>query len=126
VQLRYRFISDGSTTDEGWYIDDLEAGATIGVKEERGLAGWRVAPSGSPVRTSARVSYQVPVGATGSLSVYDVNGRLVQRLGRGLSGSGRLSWNLTDVSGHAVRAGTYFVRLVSDHGGAVTKLVVAR
>ena len=126
VRLRYRFISDYSGTAEGWYIDNLEAGAAIGVKEERGLVGWRVAPSGSPVRTSARVSYQVPTGATGSLSVYDVNGRLVQRLGRNLTGSGCASWNLTDVGGRAVRAGTYFVRLVSNDGGAVSKLVVTR
>jgi len=72
------------------------------------------------------VNYQVPAGATGSLAVYDVDGRLVQRLGRNLSGSGCASWNLTDVSGRAVRAGTYFARLASDAGGAVGKLVVTR
>lgn len=126
VQLRYRFISDHSGTAEGWYIDDVEAGAAIGVEEERGFVGWRVAPTGSLVRTSARVNYQVPAGVTGNLSVYDVDGRLVQRLGSNLAGSGCLSWNLTDVSGRAVRAGTYFVRLVSDGGGAVSKLVVTR
>jgi hypothetical protein len=126
VQLRYRFISDYSGTAEGWYIDNLEAGAAIGVKEERGLVGWRVAPSGSLVRTNARVNYQVPVAATGSLSVYDVDGRLVQRLGSNLAGSGCVSWNLTDASGRAVRAGTYFARLASEAGGAVTKLVVTR
>jgi hypothetical protein len=126
VQLRYRFISDYSGTAEGWYIDDVEAGAILGVSENRTLAGWRVAPSGSLVRTSARVNYQLPVGVTGSLSVYDVDGRLVQRLGRDLSGSGYASWNLTDAGGSAVRTGTYFVRLASDAGGAVSKLVVTR
>ena len=126
VQLRYRFISGYSGTAEGWYIDDVEAGAVLGVSEDRTLSGWRVVPSGTLVRTSAHVNYQVPAGATGSLAVYDVDGRLVQRLGRNLSGSGCASWNLTDVSGRAVRAGTYFARLASDAGGAVGKLVVTR
>ena len=126
VQLRYRFISDYSGTAEGWYIDDLEAGAALGVAEGRDLSGWHVAPSVSHVRTTARVNYQVPLGATGSLFVYDVDGRLVQRLGTNLAGSGCVSWNLTDASGRAVRAGTYFARLASEAGGAVTKLVVTR
>jgi len=126
VQLRFRFISNYSGTAEGWYIDDLEAGAALGVEEDRDLSGWHVAPSGSLVRTTASVNYQVPAGATGSLSVYDVNGRLVQRLGSNLAGSGCVSWNLTDASGRAVRAGTYFARLASGGGGAVTKLVVTR
>ena len=126
VQLRYRFISDYNGTAEGWYIDDVEAGAALGVEEDRALSGWRVVPSGTLVRTSAHVNYQIPAGATGSLAVYDVDGRLVQRLGSGLAGSGCLSWNLTDAGGSAVRAGTYFVRLASDAGGAVNKLVVTR
>ncbi len=126
VQLRYRFISNYSGTAEGWYIDDVEAGAKLGVSENLTLVGWRVSPSASPVRTSARVNYQLPVGVTGSLAVYDVDGRLVQQLGRGLTGSGYVSWNLTDAGGSVVRAGTYFVRLVSDGGGAVSKLVVTR
>ena len=125
VQLRYRFISDYSGTAEGWYIDNLEAGAT-GVNEDRTLAAWRVTSSASVVRAPARVSYQVPIGVTGNLSVYDVGGRLVQRLGRNLAGSGWVSWNLNDASGRAVRAGTYFVRLASDRGGAVNKIVVTR
>ena len=72
------------------------------------------------------MNYQVPAGTTGNLSVYDANGRLIQRLGRNLAGGGRVSWNLTGVDGSAVRAGAYFVRLVSGDGGAVSKLVVTR
>ena len=126
VQLRYRFISDYSGTAEGWYIDDVAAGAPIGVKEDRSLAVWRVTPSASLVRGLARVNYQIPAGVAGNLSVYDANGRLVQRLGRNLAGSGHVSWNLTGTDGSAVRAGAYFVRLVSGDGGAVSKLVVTR
>jgi len=126
VQLRFRFISDYSGTAEGWYIDNVEAGAALGVEEDRDLSGWHVTPSGSLVRTTVRVNYQVPVGAIGSLSMYDVDGRLVRRLGSSLAGSGCVSWNLTDASGRAVRAGTYFARLASEAGGAVTKLVVTR
>jgi len=126
VQLRFRFISNYSGTAEGWYIDDVQAGAAIGVKEQEIQVGWRVAPSATLVRGSVDVSYQVPARASGSLSVYDVDGRLVRRLRRGLSGSGCVSWNLTDADGSTVRAGTYFIRLVSDGGIASSKLVVTR
>jgi hypothetical protein len=126
VQLRYRFVSDYSGTAEGWYIDDVEAGAPIGVEEQHGLAEWRVSSSASLVRTSARVNYQIPAGTTASISVYDADGRLVQRLGRNLAGAGYVSWKLTGAGGSPVRAGTYFVRLVSASRGAVSKLVVTR
>jgi len=126
VQLRYRFISDYSGTAEGWYIDDVEAGAALGVTEKPVTSTWRITPSASVVRTSARVNYQLPAAVTGSIAVYDADGRLVQRLGRNLAGNGSEIWNLTDASGRAVRAGTYFARLASDAGGAVTKLVVTR
>jgi hypothetical protein len=126
VQLRFRFISDYSGTAEGWYIDDIEAGATIGVKEDRSLAGWRVTSPATVVTASAEVNYQIPAGASGSLSIYDVGGRLVHQLGRNLTGSGRATWNLAGASGRTVQAGTYFIRLESDGGGASSKLVVSR
>ncbi|HTW92162.1 MAG TPA: Omp28-related outer membrane protein [bacterium] len=126
VQLRFRFISDYSGTAEGWYIDNLEAGARLGVAEKPVTSGWRITPSASIVTTTARVNYEVPIGVTGNLSVYDVDGRLVQRLGGNLAGSGWVAWNLNNASGHAVKAGTYFVRLSSDRGGTTSKIVVTR
>jgi hypothetical protein len=126
VQLRCRFISDGNTTAEGWYVDDFEAGAVVGVKENPGAVGARVAALRNPVRAPTQLSYQIPAGASGEMSVYDVGGRFVQTLGRDLAGNGRVDWNLTDAAGNAVRNGTYFVRLVSTSGGVTGKLVVAR
>jgi hypothetical protein len=126
VQLRCRFISDGNTTAEGWYIDDFEAGAVMGVKESAGPVGARVAALRNPVRAPTQLSYQVPAGASGEMSVYDVGGRFVRTLGRDLAGTGRVDWNLTDAAGNAVRNGTYFVRLISTSGGVTGKLVVAR
>ena len=126
VQLRCRFISDGNTDAEGWYIDDFEAGAAVGVKENPGTVGARVAAVRNPVRAPVQLSYQLPAGASGEMSVYDVDGRFVRTLGRDLAGTGRVDWNLTDAAGNAARNGTYFVRLVSASGGVTGKLVVAR
>ncbi|MCX6841031.1 MAG: choice-of-anchor J domain-containing protein, partial [candidate division WOR-3 bacterium] len=126
VRLRCRFISDGNTTAEGWYIDDFEAGAVVGVKENPGTVGARMAAVRNPVRAPTQLSYQIPAGAIGEMLVYDVGGRLVRPLGHDLAGSGRVDWNLTDAAGNAVRNGTYFVRLVSTSGGVTGKLVVAR
>jgi hypothetical protein len=126
VRLRCRFISDGNTVAEGWYIDDFEAGAVVGVSENPGVARWRVAVSSNPVRTSALLNFQFPAGSTGGIAIYDVNGRLVRHVGRNLVGNGRIDWNLTDADGAAARDGTYFVRLITTSGGATSKLVVAR
>jgi len=63
---------------------------------------------------------------TAGLAVHDVNGRLLARPGRNLSGRGRATWNLEDLGGNRVKAGTYFVLLTGTEQKATTKLIVAR
>ncbi|GEM_PF-661946 len=126
VRLRFRFISDYNTTNEGWYIDDFWCSPTVGIEEGSVAIRRSIAATCNPVRTVAEVSYQIPVGKTGDIAVYDAGGRLVQYLGRNLEGKGRVKWNLTDANGNAVRTGTYFARLVTDHSGTVTKIVITR
>ena len=125
LRIRYRFISDSSVQDQGWFVDDvLVTPYVTGVQEPGTVTRSRVAVSANPVSVRADISYIVPPGAVAGLAVYDADGRVVARLGERLSGNGRLSWNLTGADGSRVTAGTYFVRLTG--AGTMAKLVVTR
>jgi hypothetical protein len=127
VRLRFRFLSDYNTNDEGWYIDDLLITPhQTGVEEPGATQRWRLTTGTNPVRAAAAISYSLPTGTTGSLVVYDVNGRVVARLGDRLAGSGTELWNLSDESGLKVNAGTYFARLSGGSAVPVAKIVVTR
>jgi len=126
VQLRFRFISDYNGTGEGWYIDDFWSGALTGVAEAQRAFGPSLSTARNPVRDRAELRFALPAGSKGRVGVYDRAGRLVKWLLRGATGSGRADWNLTDGRGCAVPDGAYFVRLTSDRGAQVVKLLVAR
>lgn len=127
VRFRFRFISDGSVIDEGWYIDDFYAGLLSGISGPQHRPAERpVLSSGrNPVRGSAELSYEVPAGVHGEVSVYDAVGSRVAKFS-GLSATGRLTWNLADAKGAHVRNGTYFARLVTTRGSSSVQVVVAR
>ena len=127
VRVRFRFLSDYNVTAEGWYVDDFYAGVAAGEAEKPVAATGRLslAAGRNPVNDAAVLSYQIPVGRKALLAIYDATGSRVAEFG-GLQAAGRLSWNLRDASGVAVRSGTYFARLVSFAGSASVRLVVAR
>ncbi len=125
VKIRFRFMSDGSVVDEGWYVDDFYVGPPTAVAGETPMVAGRVGVERNPVRGSAAISYSVPPGITGSAAVYDASGRLVRTLGA-VSGAGRIGWDLCAEDGSAVRAGSYFVRLVAGSQTATGKLLVTR
>ena len=89
-------------------------------------------PYPNPARVSAGLRYSIPAdhaGAPYELAIYDLSGRRVQRVERGIARSGRFSaqWNLRDESGTPVRNGIYFLRFAI--GGKVfstAKFVVMR
>ena len=126
VQVRFRFISDGNTTDEGWYIDDFWCSTMTGVSEPVVPVRLEFRVSENPVRSRARISYALPGGNEGTVAVYDVGGRLVRTFGR-VTGTGSLAWDLDDGSGRAVRNGSYFAQLRTDgFSSAYARVVVTR
>ena len=67
----------------------------------------------SPVRTAAHISLDIVRQGMVDLSVYDVQGRRVNCLGKGILPVGpyRTTWNGTDQTGNRASAGTYLVVL---------------
>jgi len=83
---------------------------------------------GNPVTSPCRLVYGVPASAEVSLSLYDVNGRLVDRLASGYREAGyyRLDWRSDGRRGASLGPGIYFLRLDSDMGTATAKVVIAK
>jgi thiol-disulfide isomerase/thioredoxin len=126
VQIRFRFISDGSVVAEGWYVDDFWCTPVLGVTERPNLTALRLNPDRNPVTGSTAISYQLPPGIKASLAIYDAQGCLVRDLSAGLTGTGSAVWNLRDLQGCRVAAGTYFARLNANASCATSRIVVVR
>lgn len=76
----------------------------------------------NPFASTVRLSYAVaPQGERVTLGVYDISGRLVNKLFDGFQAGGvhQTQWNATDAGGVRVRTGMYFIR------GRVGERVVA-
>jgi hypothetical protein len=74
------------------------------------------APSPNPARSTARASYSVPASSAGApyeIAVFDVSGRRVQTLDRGIArpGTYTATWNLRSTGGEPVGDGLYFLRI---------------
>ncbi|MDD5765821.1 MAG: cohesin domain-containing protein [Candidatus Marinimicrobia bacterium] len=70
----------------------------------------------NPFNSSTTISYQIPRDETVSLSIYDIAGKLVQKIvaGRQIAGSYSIYWNANDVP-----SGIYLIRLTV---GGITQM----
>jgi hypothetical protein len=79
-----------------------------------------------PARGEAHVLISLPRGATGSVEIFDIRGRLLRRLWSGTGGEHELYWDGRDGAGSAVASGVYLVKLASGASGDRAKLVLLR
>ena len=79
----------------------------------------------SPSRRGTTVHYSIPNASPVRLSVLDVSGRVVATLLDGrFAHRGSVSWDGRDRSGATAASGVYFVRLETEVGSTVRKLVL--
>src|SRR6185503_3350502 len=81
-----------------------------------GRSGIALAPQARPTRTPARLFWQAAPGGEGgaqSIAIYDLQGRLQQRIDLGPGLGGVVEWNGRDADGNRAPAGLYFARLSS-------------
>jgi hypothetical protein len=127
VRVRFRFMSDYNVTAEGWYIDDFYGGPMMAVAEKPANPTEVLKLDvRTPVSSAAQIRYEIPLGVTGSVTVYDASGRLVKTLANDFRGTGTATWNLKDAQGGAAKNGCYFVHLNAGNNQAMSKLVVTR
>lgn len=82
----------------------------------------------NPFNPLVTISYSLPRAGQLELVIYDVAGRRIRTLftGKAEAGNGQQVWDGTDVSGRAVAAGVYFVRLKAPGEERVLKLALVR
>ena len=82
----------------------------------------------NPFRTHSRVSFSVGEAGPVDVAVYDVSGRLVRQIHRGLLAGGEqtFDWDGLSEAGTAVGSGVYFVRVISGSRTLSAKLLRLR
>jgi len=132
--IRFRFVSDGYVTEEGWYVDDIALTSTGGVgtavDEPVGLPA-RFALSQNvpnPFNPVTVISYAVPERAHVLIEVYDVAGRRVATLVNAEQAPGVMSavWDGTDDHGRRTASGVYFCRMQSESFDDAVKMVLLK
>lgn len=78
----------------------------------------------NPCVHTMRIDFQVPAEDEAKICIYDAAGRVVREY-RSLSTVDRtITWRGEDNAGRSVPSGIYFVRIDSNHGSAVEKVVL--
>ncbi|MBN2410767.1 T9SS type A sorting domain-containing protein [candidate division KSB1 bacterium] len=82
----------------------------------------------NPFNPSTTIQYELPEPSYVTLNIYNIAGQKVITLvdAAQKAGSYRVSWNGLDLSGRAVSAGVYFVRISTKNYSATKKMVLVR
>ncbi|MCD4691028.1 immune inhibitor A, partial [bacterium] len=132
VQIRFRFVSDGYVTEEGWYLDDIEitsAGTGTGIDDiivPVLFALKQNAPN--PFNPTTIIHYQLPQSADVKVEIYNVAGKLVRTLVDEAQDAGFRSvvWDGTSDTGRAVASGVYMYRLQAGDEVAQKRMVLLK
>jgi len=99
-----------------------------GIPHDTPSASWSIGGiHPNPFYKNVHITYTVPAdGGLHTVSVYDVNGRMVRRLHQGHRGGGtvRLDWDGRRTDGTLAASGVYFVRLAPAGLNPIVKKVV--
>ena len=101
----------------------------LGVDEPAAdLFPGRLHATPNPFQSGLTLRFALPQAGDAQVSVYDLGGRLVRRLHRGVlaAGSQRFAWDGRNEAGHTVGAGLYVVRLEAARLNLATKVFRVR
>jgi len=125
ARFRFLFGSDGNTTGEGWYIDDVRVEADFvdndDLSSENLVLGLSNYPN--PFNPSTTIKFSIPMASSVSLEIYNVKGQKVRTLANNSqypSGIHHLVWNGRDDHNAPVSSGVYFYKL-NTAGKSITK-----
>ncbi|OPX17546.1 hypothetical protein BXT86_05895 [candidate division WOR-3 bacterium 4484_100] len=125
IRLRFRFISDPGTIQEGWYVDDILVPGYIGIKENKSEASTALRLQVVPNPFVRRTTLVFQAGAEKVLGVdiYDSSGRCIRQF---QNITEQVIWDGTDKQGTSVPAGVYFVKLRTGSKQLMEKVVLVR
>ncbi len=139
VRIRFRFMSDAGTIDEGWYVDDVQVPTSIGIEEHRSpsiLQSPSLQISPNPFRRKTDIRFSIEHGAERvALRIYDATGRLVRQWDYPtirqsdhptIGQSNHILWDGSDERGLRVPAGIYFVRFQTATDEIMRSIILVR
>lgn len=111
-------------------IKDVPAGPPTEVKESKTATPPRIIvySSPNPVKDELQISFSLSKETELSLSIFDISGRLVKELQRGVfkAGHHKVSWDLRDQKGELAPSGIYFYVLDTPDQSITGKVVVSK
>lgn len=131
VLIRFRMHSDNAVTGWGWVIDNLRVQSSLPVsnEDEAGLPDdYTLLPNyPNPFADQTTIRYALPEPANVSVSIFDVNGRLIQHLmidQQQPAGRYAVQWNGKTLWGGEASSGVYFYRLDAGNAFQETRRLV--
>ena len=113
-----RFGSDVWVTDAGFLVDGVTlhvVDTAVAVAEPAipAAAAAQITAWPNPFNPRVNVSWSLPAPTRLDLEIFDLRGRLVQRMlsNAAVPLQGHVTWNGTDLAGRALPSGAYLVRL---------------
>ena len=125
VRLRFRFVSDYSVVQEGWYIDDVYVPASTRITEKKeNILPLTFTITPNPFITRARIKFYGNKldGKPIFLKIYNISGNLV----KSLSFEKEVIWNGDDNNGRALAGGIYFLEFENGKTKFIQKVIIAR
>ena len=132
TQIRFRFASNEAVVGPGCYVDDVEmrgrpADSNPASPSDVRIAHARLwAPYPSPAVGLTTLRYAPSSAGRVSLSVYDLQGRLVRTLVHEAQDAGihTATWDRRSDTGRPAASGAYLCVLHTDHGNDTRRLVL--
>ncbi len=130
--IETRAVQTCGNRDTTYAVDSLTVSELAGIEERRDFHSISLMTQPSPFAGRVKINYSVPGQPDEvilvSVFVYDIKGRKVRNLLERLQapGSGQILWNGLASDGSALPSGVYFIRLVTEAGVAVRKVLLVR
>ncbi len=124
IRLRFRFLSDGSVVQEGWYIDDVNIPTPVGIKESGSHNNPVMSIIPNPFHDRAIIKYESKNLSSKPvvINIYDISGRLVKAIELNKTAV----WNGDDAYGKLLPAGIYFLKLENSTTKLLQKVTIVR
>lgn len=128
VNIRFRLDTDGSVTEEGWYVDDIsvETGSGSGGDEETPPSKpyvFNLFPTyPNPAVGAVNFTFALPETRQVTIEIYDIKGRKIDTVVNEVYGEGEHSVNYDN----NLSSGVYLYQLRAGNDVATKKMVVSR
>jgi hypothetical protein len=131
VYLRFRFESDDTLTDPGWWIDDIEILASIDSFAGNEVPIVKTELHGNypnPFNPSTTIKYSLQEDSKVTLEIFNIKGQKVKTLVDKILPTGKhtIVWNGTDESGRSVASGIYFYKFKTDNFTKTKKMLLLK